>query len=483
MARAALLIAFILAALAAGFAPPAGAAVLTYASEYQSANKYQGELTAVQLTFAAAPGEINRVAVEVADGAIVVRDPGAVIDPGRGGCERVEPHVARCPVPAGSFNVAVTIRAGDGDDEPVLRPSGSTSFLVYGEAGADRLDAAALFSVLLDGGDGDDVLTGASDNGTLQGGEGDDRLQGGAGSDTMAGGAGDDVLVGGPGRDVLAGEGRPGEAVGDDVLDGGPDSDRVSYAQREDPVSVDLADPAPDGGAGESDQVRAIEDVTGGRGDDRLAGDDGPNELDACFEAAFGGCPGDDVIAGRGGADRLAGGSGRDRLDGGAGDDRLRGGKGADELDGGAGGDEILDSGRTNRIRAGAGDDVITLDGPQGGADVRCGSGADTVNGFTPLTIVTACERLGTGHYSLRLRRTPEALVVRVRSNATRCEFATALRSRGRTLATAAARIGPGRSATLRLDHRRRRRVVLHVAARRCTEPAFKSRRRFELRG
>jgi len=39
----------------------------------------------------------------------------------------------------------------------------------------------------------------------LDGGDGADVLIGGAGNDTLLGGAGDDVLIGGPGQDVLDG--------------------------------------------------------------------------------------------------------------------------------------------------------------------------------------------------------------------------------------------------------------------------------------
>ena len=57
--------------------------------------------------------------------------------------------------------------------------------------------------------DGDDAIQGtavdASINLVLDGGNGDDVLLGGAGNDTLNGGAGDDVLIGGDGLDVLDG--------------------------------------------------------------------------------------------------------------------------------------------------------------------------------------------------------------------------------------------------------------------------------------
>jgi Ca2+-binding RTX toxin-like protein len=63
---------------------------------------------------------------------------------------------------------------------------------------------------------GDDVIeaSGVGANGPkliLDGGDGADVLVGGAGNDTLLGGAGDDVLLGGPGTDIL--DGGPGNNV------------------------------------------------------------------------------------------------------------------------------------------------------------------------------------------------------------------------------------------------------------------------------
>ena len=76
--------------------------------------------------------------------------------------------------------------------------SGTATVTVTG-TGAD--DA----SVMLVGGNGDDVLVGGSGDDLLKGGKGDDVLDGGAGADVLKGGKGDDVLMGGAGDDVLKG--------------------------------------------------------------------------------------------------------------------------------------------------------------------------------------------------------------------------------------------------------------------------------------
>lgn len=77
-----------------------------------------------------------------------------------------------------------------------------------------------------------------------------------------------------------------------------------------------------------------IENAWGGRGADKISGNDAANML-------FGG-EGDDTLAGNGGSDALNGGAGNDVLQGGADGDNLIGGAGMDTLTGGAGGDTFV---------------------------------------------------------------------------------------------------------------------------------------------
>jgi Ca2+-binding RTX toxin-like protein len=72
----------------------------------------------------------------------------------------------------------LTIRGGDGDD--VIEASGV-------QAGAIRL--------VLDGGEGNDVIIGSDGDDTLIGGNGDDVLLGGLGNDIIIGGEGDDIEI------------------------------------------------------------------------------------------------------------------------------------------------------------------------------------------------------------------------------------------------------------------------------------------------
>jgi Ca2+-binding RTX toxin-like protein len=206
-------------------------------------------------------------------------------------------------------------------------------------------------------GGGDDTFTAPAEGGWIVYGEaGSDRLAGAAGADTFFGGSGADTLTGAGGNDRLDG------GTGDDTIDGGAGEDLVTYTSATGPVTVDLA--AGSGGQdGEHDVLTGIEDATASG---RLTGDDGPNFLT--------GGSGDDVITGNGGDDTLVGEAGDDALDGGAGDDRLygdttfgdeqggadrlQGGPGDDSLDGGPG-DDWLDGGAgTNRIDCGPGNDT-----------------------------------------------------------------------------------------------------------------------------
>ena len=73
---------------------------------------------------------------------------------------------------------------------------------IEGGAGNDSLSgssAANRFS----GGDGNDILTGFAGADILDGGNGNDELDGGDDDDTLSGGTGDDMLDGGAGNDML----------------------------------------------------------------------------------------------------------------------------------------------------------------------------------------------------------------------------------------------------------------------------------------
>jgi Ca2+-binding RTX toxin-like protein len=62
------------------------------------------------------------------------------------------------------------------------------------------------YNDVLDGGDGDDLISGGGGNDKIYGGNGNDVINGNGGNDRIYGGAGNDTLIGGPGRDRLYGE-------------------------------------------------------------------------------------------------------------------------------------------------------------------------------------------------------------------------------------------------------------------------------------
>jgi hypothetical protein len=331
-------------AAAALVAVPASAGASTVRAVY--AKEVPDVPATLTLHYNATRGEANRVTVlpRLGDPAgVELRDAGAPIHAGNG-CAQVDEHTVACTPSlfAGAFAelpasfARVVVELGDGADQ-------ATNRISLGPAGPRP-------RVVLRGGAGDDVLIGddvAVDE--IDGGPGDDRISGGGGGDYLEGGPGRDRVVGGPGDDVLYdrdGQTRAGGRVADlhayDLLDGGPGRDQVSYANRVDGVRVDLSR----GRGADGDRLTSIEDAEGGRGADTLRGDRRPN--------------------------RLRGGPGADLLDGRAGNDRLTGGDGPDRMLGGAGRDILEAGGGGDRAGCGAGFDTVAYPGPTDLAEIDC---------------------------------------------------------------------------------------------------------------
>jgi Ca2+-binding RTX toxin-like protein len=243
----------------------------------------------------------------------------------------------------------------------------------------------------LDGGEGMDTLDWADRTGPVSvdlsnpgpdGAEGEkEKITGienvttGPGADTIvasdAGGTidpglGVDSVTGGPGPDFIMAGDRLSE-----TFDLGAGSDTVSYEQVTGThVTVNLADPAPDGPPKGPDTLIGVENAIGtmnwdDAGDpvrpaDTLIGDAGPNILIGLHgKDKIDGGAGDDGLYGEGrgveysreglrdspggraticicgfNGDRLRGGDGNDKLEGGLGSDRLDGGLGEDAISG-----------------------------------------------------------------------------------------------------------------------------------------------------
>ena len=260
-----------------------------------------------RVRYIAAPGERNQVTVApiVYGMAWTFSDPGAVITVTTPAdlCWAIDEHTVRCaprPFPDGTGvlrSLFVAIDVGDLDDQVA-----AGGMVIHGGPGNDRLtgnDPTA--GIGLYGDEGDDVLSSRAAGGRLDGGPGDDRLVGGDGYDELVGGGGVDTLDGGGSGDLLVDgdvDGVDGPAgPGPDRLVGGSGKDEVSYRTRSAAVRVDLAGHASAGEPGEGDVLSSVENLTGGRGDDRLSGNDAANRLS--------GGRGRDRLIGRGGNDTL----------------------------------------------------------------------------------------------------------------------------------------------------------------------------------
>ncbi|MFN6338975.1 MAG: calcium-binding protein [Cyanobacteriota bacterium] len=114
--------------------------------------------------------------------------------------------------------------------------------VVEGTSGDDVLDATVGVATTINGGAGDDKITGNQFRGTYNGGPGNDFIHAGSGnenvngdggSDTLCGGEGADYLRGGEGNDMLYGGILPSDyqsyfEEGFDTLEGGPGDDYMA---------------------------------------------------------------------------------------------------------------------------------------------------------------------------------------------------------------------------------------------------------------
>ena len=114
--------------------------------------------------------------------------------------------------------VGQVINGGNGNDTL----TGTTgNDIISGGNGNDVINA----------GDGDDCVTGGNGNDTINGGRGNDLLNGNNGNDTLDGASGNNQLFGGNGNDVM----RVGN--GDNCLDGGNGNDRLTVGTGDNTLS------------------------------------------------------------------------------------------------------------------------------------------------------------------------------------------------------------------------------------------------------
>ena len=172
----------------------------------------------------------------------------------------------------------------------VGNPAGSFSYTISdGNGAANNADVASV-SI--------EAVVGA----TLTGTAASEIFIGDGSADTITGNAGDDFVFGGAGNDTLI----AGSGAGNDFYDGGTGSDTITYTSDSFCLIVDLTSGFTSGNSATIgfDTLNAIENITGGTGDDDLTGN-------AVANIIIGGA-GDDILEGRAGVDTLNGGGGTD---------------------------------------------------------------------------------------------------------------------------------------------------------------------------
>jgi Ca2+-binding RTX toxin-like protein len=245
--------------------------------------------------------------------------------------------------------VVTTLFAGD-----------NSQIVVNAGGGNDTVDASALAaadygSLQINGGDGNDLLTGGADNDVLNGDANDDLIVGGKGNDTVAGGDGNDSMVWNNGDNTDTNEGGSGN---DEVLVNGSPTAGDNF----------IAKPGVQQGEVQFNRTNLVQFgitlraerliVNGlGGGDIFLPDPAAPTGLAPLTSLTLNGGAGADLLVGGDGADAVNGGDQDDVIQGGPGDDRLVGDHGVDLALGDDGDDTLVwnngDASDVNRGNAG----------------------------------------------------------------------------------------------------------------------------------
>ena len=249
--------------------------------------------------------------------------------------------------------------ATDCADITAIDVTGGPQANVISLVGVTAVSTGAVFpnvtEVDVDGGAGDDTITGSDIDDNLLGGEDDDRIIGDNNPATTR-----DIALGGSGRDTLVW--NPGD--GDDINEGGTESDTIEV-----------------NGGGGGEQFTVAPSAT----PDRIAFDRTGPTPPGPFNLDIGSAERLDLNAG-GGDDSMtsttADGFALD-LDGGADNDTLDGGDGADLITGGAGNDRIIGdnnaAGTRDNSVGGDGDDTLVWNPGDGDDTNEGGAGNDTI--------------------------------------------------------------------------------------------------------
>ncbi|HKG37498.1 MAG TPA: calcium-binding protein [Conexibacter sp.] len=276
--------------------------------------------------------------------------------------------------------------------------------VLWGDAGNDTLSTAGDLSneghgtVDINGGPGNDTLTGHSSDDNLFTGEGGaDTLTGNAGSDALISegdpvGSGGDTLNAGEGNDQIVTD----NACAGHTLNGGPGWDIIGFARQTTVGGIRAGISARLGDGTTNHEAYAIDEtfnqvntaealcaystitpqgevLEGTNQKDDLWGNSGRNSIWAR--------QGNDAMRGLGEADIIKGQEGNDTIWAGGGEDEVTGGQGNDDLGGEDGADHLYGQDGDDSTHGGEGDDVIN--GGAGEDGLTGDRGADAIRGST----------------------------------------------------------------------------------------------------
>jgi Ca2+-binding RTX toxin-like protein len=264
-----------------------------------------------------------------------------------------------------SFAAGVVTVTGDGENDTVRIECSEAKVAVDGAAMPDEpIPCGEVTSIVVEPGDGNDTvdLSNVTDEGFTSLAE--VSVDGGAGNDTITGSPLDDEIDGGPDDDVL-------------VVNGTDEADEYEVTATE---VRDLM-------SGHDDAIARLEsflfhvrlgankvDASAGPGAYEMFGDTDPDELiGGALDDVLDGGDGDDVLVGGAGNDVLQGQEGADELDGGAGIDELTAGIGDDDLLGGAGDDRLFGNDGFDRLDGGPGADELHGDADNDVLELQAG--------------------------------------------------------------------------------------------------------------
>jgi Ca2+-binding RTX toxin-like protein len=306
------------------------------------------------------------------------------------------------------IGITVSLASGTASGNEIGTDQLSAIENINGGQGNDILTGSASKNVI-SGFAGNDILSGGKGNDALNGGLDDDTLNGDAGDDTLDGDLGSDQMIGGMGNDtyVVDSEADPDlNIIGDTITELSGKSDgtdtvktalssytlidnveNLFYTDTDDftgignalanKVTGNTGDDTLDGGIG-------ADTLTGGLGNDTYIVDNGkdkisetstlPGEIDNVQSSATYTLglnlenltlTGSTSINGTGNglANILTGNAGKNILKGNAGNDTLDGGAGIDTLQGGQGNDTLIYDADDNNIDGGAGTDILEISG------------------------------------------------------------------------------------------------------------------------